>query len=121
MKLKTKFNVHKKRAVVIFLLLFLGAAFFVYYGQKNGRNGELFYSGTIEATQSHLSFQTGGRVLQVAVREGEAVVRGRILAELDPAEIRYGFPNLEEALIAKIREVDRDLAQSAFNVEKIPQ
>ena len=76
----------KKRAIVIFLLLFLGAAFFVYYGQKNNRNGELFYSGTIEATQSHLSFQTGGRVLQVAVREGEAVTTGRILAELDPAE-----------------------------------
>ncbi|MHB8829447.1 MAG: HlyD family secretion protein [Syntrophales bacterium] len=76
----------KKRAIVIFLLLFLGAAFFVYYGQKNDRNGELFYSGTIEATQSHLSFQTGGRVLQVAVREGEAVTTGRILAELDPAE-----------------------------------
>ena len=55
------------------MLLFLGAAFFVYYGQKNDRNGELFYSGTIEATQSHLSFQTGGRALQVAVREGEAV------------------------------------------------
>ncbi|MHB8829446.1 MAG: ABC transporter ATP-binding protein [Syntrophales bacterium] len=47
--------------------------------------------------------------------------RGALLETAPPAEIRYGFPNLEEALIAKIREVDRDLAQSAFNVEKIPQ
>jgi len=76
----------KRQAIVIFLLLFGGVAFFVYYGQKNGRDGELFYSGTIEATQSHLSFQTGGRVLQVAVREGDAVTKGRILAELEPAE-----------------------------------
>jgi len=84
----------KKRAIVIFLLLFLGAAFFVYYGQKKGRDGELFYSGTIEATQTHLAFQTGGRALRVAVREGEAVTAGQILAELEPAEF---ITRLEQA------------------------
>ena len=61
-------------------------ALFVYYGQKQGHDGELFYSGTIEATQAHLSFQAGGRVLRVAAREGESVVKDQVLAELDPAE-----------------------------------
>ena len=68
------------------MLLFVGAALFVYYGQKKARDGELFYSGTIEATQSHLAFQTGGRVLSVAVREGQSVAKGQVLAELEPAE-----------------------------------
>jgi HlyD family secretion protein len=68
------------------LLLLIGVALFVYYGQRKARDGELFYSGTIEATQFHLAFQAGGRVLNVAVREGQPVEKGQILAELDPAE-----------------------------------
>jgi len=76
----------KKQIVVIFLVLLIGAAFFVYYGQKKVRDGELFYSGTIEATQSHLSFQAGGRILRIAVREGQSVAKDQILAELDASE-----------------------------------
>ena len=49
---------------------------------------ELYYSGTVEATQTHLSFQTGGRVLEVPVREGQAVVKDQVLARLDPAELQ---------------------------------
>jgi HlyD family secretion protein len=60
----------------------------VYYGQWNVRRGELYYSGTVEATQSRLAFQTGGRVLTVEVREGQAVAKDQLLAELDPAELR---------------------------------
>ena len=60
----------------------------VYYGQREVRRGELYYSGTVEATQSHLSLQAGGRVLRVNVREGQAVVKDQILVELDPAEFR---------------------------------
>ncbi len=77
----------KKRIVTIVVLaLLIGTGLFVYYGQQKVRKGELFYSGTIEATQSHLAFQTGGRVLGVLVREGEAVAKDQLLAELDQAE-----------------------------------
>jgi HlyD family secretion protein len=66
----------------------IGVGLLVYYGQREVRQGEIYYSGTVEATQSHLSLQTGGRVLRVNVREGQAVVKDQILAELDPAEFR---------------------------------
>lgn len=79
----------KKRIVIIVVLtLLVGTGLFVYYGQQSVRQGELFYSGTVEATQSHLSFQTGGRIVRVAVREGEAAAKDQLLAELDPAEFR---------------------------------
>ena len=79
----------KKRIVIIVVLaLLIGTGLFVYCGQQKARKGELSYSGTIEATQSHLSFQAGGRILRVAVREGEAVAKDQLLAELDPAEFR---------------------------------
>ncbi len=93
----------KNRIVIIIVLaLLIGTGLFVYCGQRKARNGELFYSGTIEATQSHLSFQAGGRILSVLVREGEAVARDQLLAELEPAEFRTRLEqakaNLDRAL-----------------------
>lgn len=93
----------KKRIVIIVVLaLLIGTGLFVYLGQQKARQGEFFYSGTIEATQSHLAFQAGGRVLSVAVKEGEAVAKDQLLAELDPAEFRSRLEqakaNLEKSM-----------------------
>jgi HlyD family secretion protein len=79
----------KKRIVILVVLsLLIGTGLFVYRGQQRARNGEFFYSGTIEATQSRLAFQSGGRILKVFVQEGQAVAKDQLLAELDPAESR---------------------------------
>ena len=92
----------KKRIIVIFVVLLVGVGLLVYYGQRKVRQGELYYSGTIEATQSHLAFQTSGRVLNVLVKEGQAVANNQLLAELDPAELRSRLEqakaNLEKSL-----------------------
>ncbi|MFH1079853.1 MAG: efflux RND transporter periplasmic adaptor subunit [Pseudomonadota bacterium] len=78
----------KKRIIIIvFLILFVGVGLFVYFGQQKTQKGDLYYSGTIEATQANLAFQTSGRVQAVLVREGQAVVKDQILAELDGAEL----------------------------------
>ncbi len=47
----------KRRIIIIvFIALFVGVGLFVYFGQKSNRTKELFYSGTIEATQAKLVF-----------------------------------------------------------------
>ncbi len=46
--------------------------------------------------------------------------QARLLHTARPAEISSGYPNLEEAIIDKIKAVDSDLAQNAFKVEKAP-
>jgi HlyD family secretion protein len=73
-------------AMTVFLLLFVGVGSLVYLGQREAKRSELFYSGTIEATQANLAFQAGGRVGRVLVREGQQVVQGQALAELERAE-----------------------------------
>jgi HlyD family secretion protein len=79
----------KKRIVIgTFLVLLIGAGAFVYFGQRGAQKGEAYYSGTIEATQANLAFQVPGRVQAVLVREGQAVNRDEVLAEIDPAEFR---------------------------------
>lgn len=77
----------KKRVIIIvFVVLFIGVGSFVYFGQWKTKNNELYYSGTIEATESNLAFQASGRVLNVLAREGQAVEKGQLLAELDRME-----------------------------------
>lgn len=78
----------KKRLIlVVFIVLLLAVSGLVFYAQYRNRNGEMFYSGTIEAVQSNLSFQTSGNVVSVQAAEGQAVKKGQILAELDASEL----------------------------------
>jgi len=79
----------KKRIMIgVFLTLFIGVGLFVYLGQQKTQKGELYYSGTVEATQANLAFQVSGRVQTVFAREGQAVTKDEILAELDRSEFK---------------------------------
>lgn len=49
-------------------------------------------SGAVEANVTALtSFQVSGRVVNVYVEEGQKVVKGQILAELDPVDYQHGY------------------------------
>jgi HlyD family secretion protein len=112
---KTDFNIlekgdgvlKKKVIIIVFIILFVGVGMFVYLGQQTVRQRELFYSGTIETTQANLSFQVAGRVDKVHVREGQAVNRNQIVAELNRAEFEerrnQAAANLERAQKVKIQ------------------
>lgn len=76
----------KPLILVIFLVLFIGVAGLVYYGQWKEKTSELYYSGTLEATESNLAFQVNGRVSRVLVDDGWKVKKGQLLAELDRKE-----------------------------------
>ncbi|MBN1547058.1 MAG: efflux RND transporter periplasmic adaptor subunit [Syntrophaceae bacterium] len=78
----------KKKILVGFVILLILVALIVYFGQWSNRNRALYYSGTIEATQYHLSFQVSGKVLRVLVDEGYAVSAGDLLTELDVNELQ---------------------------------
>jgi len=97
----------KKVIIVVFVVLLLGVGTFVYYGQWKSRSGELYYSGTIESTNSELSFQVGGRVIQVLVDEGQAVKKDQVLAVLDSSEYEAGA----EQARANLARADRSLHQ----------
>ncbi len=78
----------KKRVVlVLFVVLLVGVGGLVYWGQQRRKSAELYYSGTIEAIQADIAFQTGGRVREVLTDEGRAVSGGDVLAVLDREEL----------------------------------
>jgi len=77
----------RKRLVPIALIVLLAAVgALVYWGQHRKRAAELYYSGTIDATEANLSFQVGGRVNNVFVDEGQSVDTGQPLAALEADE-----------------------------------
>ena len=96
----------KKRIIlIVFLVLLIGVGSLVYFGQHNVQLAELYYSGTIEATQADLSFQINGRVTRVWRDEGEAVKEGQILAELDlPITDIVGAVPLDLALVGPLED-----------------
>jgi HlyD family secretion protein len=72
--------------LVIFLILLIGAGFLVYFGQRDAEKNNSYYSGTIETSNSELSFQISGRIISVSVDEGASVKKDQVLAELDQSE-----------------------------------
>ncbi len=77
----------KKRFVLIGVPVFLViVGTLVFWGQYQKRNAELYYSGTLEFTESNLAFQAPGRVRQVYLDEGQSVKAGQCIAELSPEE-----------------------------------
>jgi len=95
-------DVKKRLIIILFIVLLAGVSLIVYLAQLKGKNGEMFYSGTIEATSSNLAFQAAGRVSAVHAREGLAARQGEVLAELDASELQARFDqaasNLDRAL-----------------------
>lgn len=88
----------KKVTIIVFVLFLIGAGIFVYFGQRNGKQNELFFSGTIETTQANLSFQVPGRVAAVHVREGQPVIKDQLMAELDRAEYQSRYDQAKAGL-----------------------
>ncbi|MRR36040.1 biotin/lipoyl-binding protein, partial [bacterium] len=93
----------KKRIIIIlFMALLIGVSAMVYFAQKAAENGDMYYSGTLETTDSNLAFQVAGHVRAVYAREGRAVKAGQVLAELDQAEF---MSRLDQARAALDRSV----------------
>jgi HlyD family secretion protein len=79
--------VNRKRIVVIAVLVVAAGATLRFVVLRGGGGGALEASGTVEATEAQLGFQTPGRIEVVRVHEGDRVRAGDTLAALDRAEL----------------------------------
>ena len=97
----------KKIIPILFFFLLFGVGFLVYRGQRNLQIKELYYSGTIEAKHAELAFQVSGRIIDVAVDEGEFVKKDQLLAFLDPSEYSARYEQAQAGLENAIKNVQR--------------
>jgi HlyD family secretion protein len=99
----------KKRRIimVVFFVLLIGVGSLVYYGQWMKKHRDLYFSGTIEATTANLAFQAPGRVIHVAVNEGQNVTRDQVLALLDRSEFQARYQQAKATLERSLRNQDQ--------------
>ncbi len=78
----------KKSAIIILLLLFIGASITYWLFKRASRSDTLVIYGNIDIRQVQVAFYVDGRILNLYVQEGDRVHKGQLLAELDPARFR---------------------------------
>ncbi len=79
----------KKRLVVVVILLALAAGAWALYRwlRPDESSGPLEVSGTVEATDAQVGFESAGRITSIGPHEGDEVAAGAELARLDAAEL----------------------------------
>ena len=80
----------KRRRAVLILIVLAAAGVGAWYwwsGAMNRNLNQIPVSGNLELTQVDLSFKTAGRMTELAVREGDFVKKGDLVAKLDSAQL----------------------------------
>lgn len=76
-------DMRKRIPVVVVLVLVIGGLVWWL-----SRPGEFHYAGTLEATEIDISANVSAAILEMAVKEGDEVAAGQLLARLDGPDIR---------------------------------
>lgn len=96
------FIVKNWKKVAVLLLIILIAGFFFYRNnskevktstiQKGNLKEEMILSGEINAVNyAKMTFETSGKVVYVGVKEGDKVVRGKLLSKLDATVLNSSY------------------------------
>lgn len=101
----------RRRVIIPIAILAVGVAAWFLWPRGGTRDGAIQASGTIEATQVDVAPRLAGRVIKLAVREGDQVRSGQVVAELDAAEVEAQLAQVRAAVAAaKTRPAQADAA-----------
>jgi HlyD family secretion protein len=118
--IKSEVQLKKRLILTVFLVLLLAVGGLVYWGQRKERSTELYYSGTIEATQANLAFQVSGRVSEVFFDEGQAVEKNQRIAVLDQEEFKARRDQARSDLIRSRENLKQLQALLKLNRKVLP-
>ena len=108
-----------KKSIPILLLLVAAGAYYYFPRLRPEKPPQnvLRLSGNIEAHETLLSFKTSGRIVELAVEEGQWVEAGAVIARLDDQDYRQQVA-LEEANV-RVRESNLALALAGTRRQEI--
>ena len=103
-----------KIVVIVLVALFvIGAAGYKLYGRSEQG---ITATGTIEVTKTDITSKVGGYLVELKVREGDAVNKGNIVAVIDRPDLKAQLWR-DEAARSKVKAQLRDLEQGARSQE----
>jgi HlyD family secretion protein len=108
-----------KPVIIVAVLAAAAALVWFLFLAGDGSDRTLIISGTIEATEARLGFQSAGRIDSIFMREGDSVYSGAILAVLDRVEA-LARRDQATAQVAAARALLAEL-ESGFRPEEVAQ
>jgi HlyD family secretion protein len=110
-----------KRLIPVVVLLAIAVAAGVYFyprlTKKTAPANEITLSGNIEAHESLVSFKVAGRIVDLAVEEGQQVEQGALLARLDDADYKQKV-RIDEAAV-DVRQSDLALTLAGTREQEV--
>jgi len=105
------------KKIVAAVIVVVGLGLLLYYSQVRPRAQKI--SGFIEADEIRLGSRVGGRVRKIHVEEGQKVLAGAVLVDLDP----YDLLDLRAQAAAQVQSRQAEVAklQAGFRAEEIAQ
>ncbi|MGB3293595.1 MAG: HlyD family efflux transporter periplasmic adaptor subunit [Phormidesmis sp.] len=105
----------KLRLLIPLLLLLVAAAFGLRYWLTRPDEDAIQLSGRIESYESDLGAKVGGQVASVAVREGDRVTAGQVVAQLDDQELTAQL----EAAKATVSAAQQRVTQAELQIDVV--
>jgi HlyD family secretion protein len=107
----------KRRLLLPFgvVLAIAGTAAGIWYLLSRPSEGTLQISGRIEGYETDVGAKVGGRVKTVAVREGDPVKQGQLIAQLDDDEIQAQL----QGAAARIAAAEQQARQARLQIDVI--
>ena len=96
-------------------VLAIAAAVGLYYWNSGTDESAIALSGRIESDESDLGAKVGGRIESVAVKEGDAVKQGQVIARLDNQELTAQL----SAAKAKVKAAQQAVTQAQLQIEVV--
>jgi HlyD family secretion protein len=97
-----------KRLIPLVLLIAAGVGYYFYTRPP----AALVLTGIVTTHDVVVAPQIGGRIVSLAVREGDAVTKGQTVAEIDPGELtadRAYYAHSEEGVASQVKESEAAL------------
>ena len=109
---------------IVIIVAVLALAAWWWTNQASAQTGALTASGTIETTDVTVSPEIGGRVLEVLVKEGDAVQAGQDIIHLDDSLLKAQLTQAEQSVNAaqathKAAQANYDLLKAGAQSDQI--
>ncbi len=107
------------RALAVILLLAASAAYLWRHHGASDPDGAFSLSGNVDVHQVELAFRVSGRISAMKVQEGDKVLGGQVLAELDPVPFQTDVDSARADLAQAQAQLDK--TRRGFRVEEVAQ
>ena len=110
-----------KKAVVVVLVALLGIACGIYYWNhwQSENRRTIKVSGNIELTEVEIAFKSAGRLVFLAVNEGDFVKKGTLIAKLDQEELSERRNSAQAAFSSTESRLEQNATSIQFQSEQV--